>query len=409
MSFTTSRQDVHQLALAVGLLYLAEFLLVTALILRLHGQGASSATIAALMLATAVPMVLASPLAGVLVDRVDSRLLLGLAGVGQTVTCAALAWVDAPAAVLVGVAVLAVAFSVVSPVLNALVPAMVDAAHLPRANSLVASAITLGLVLGPALGGLLTGEYGTRVPVMIAAALYALACLAAVLLRTRRRRVRSDSRDGRGFADGIRLLRADPAMLGMLVLASVVALLLQVTNVAEVFLVRDTLRASATMFGLIGGAWMVGMFAGAWLVGLAAKTDGGLLRWGLSAAALQAFALAAVAFVPDASWLIVLFVFGGVGNGAMNVARQTVIGRRAPAPARGRVFSVVTAVSNIGSVVALGVGGAVVGLADPRLVYGICGALCTAAVLGYATSLLRVARALDGRAAPQPMVAAGPR
>ncbi len=198
-------------------------------------------------------------------------------------------------------------------------------------------------------------------------------------------------------------------MLGMLVLASAVALLLQVTNVAEVFLVRDTLRASATMFGLIGGAWMAGMFAGAWLVGLAAKTDGGLLRWGLSAAALQAFALAAVAFVPDASWLIGLFVLGGVGNGAMNVARQTVIGRRAPAHARGRVFSVVTAVSNIGSVVALGVGGAVVGLADPRLVYGICGALCIVAVLGYATSLLRVARALDDRAARQPMVAAGPR
>jgi hypothetical protein len=78
------------------------------------------------------------------------------------------------------------------------------------------------------------------------------------------------------------------------------------------------------------------MFAGSWLVGLGARGDGGLLRWGLAAAGLQAGALAVVAVAPDAWWLMPLFAIGGVGNGAVNVARQTLIGRRAPStPAAG--------------------------------------------------------------------------
>jgi dipeptide/tripeptide permease len=184
-------------------------------------------------------------------------------------------------------------------------------------------------------------------------------------------------------------------MTGMLVLTTAIALLLQVTNVAEVFLVRDTLDASATMFGLIGGCWMAGMFAGSWLVGLAARGDGGLLRWGLGAAGLQAAAITAVAVAPTAWWLMPLFAIGGVGNGAVNVSRQTLVGRRAPEHARGRIFSVVSAVSNLGSVVALGIGGVIVGAVEPRWVYAVCGALCLLATAGYAAPMLRVARAVE--------------
>ena len=88
------------------------------------------------------------------------------------------------------------------------------------------------------------------------------------------------------------------------------------------------------------------------------------------------------------------------GNGAVNVARQTLIGRRAPEYARGRIFSVVSAVSNTASVVSLGIGGVVVGLADPRWVYGICGALCVLVTAAYAAPLLRVARETGRPAVP---------
>jgi MFS family permease len=412
MSFTPASQpgwrDVRLVALAAALLFTGEFMVATTLLLRLHDQGASGAVIAGLMLATAVPMVLAAPFAGALVDRADSRWLLVGAGVAQVLICAALTWADATALVLVLVAALAVCFSVVSPTLSALVPTMVDPRSLPKANSLVSSANTVGLILGPVLGGLLTGAYGSRTPVLIATALYGVTAAATLLFRTRRGAEVGERRPGGGgFLAGARLLLADPVMTAQLAMTTVVALLLQVTNVAEVFLIRDTLGASATMFGAVGTCWMVGMFAGAWAVGLGARDDGGLLRWALAAAGLQAVTLTCVAGAPSVWWLMPLFAAGGFGNGVSNVARQTTFGRRAPAHARGRIFSVSAAVGNLGSVVALGVGGVVVSLAEPEVIYAVCGVLCVLATLGYTGPLLRAARRVTAdERSPAPVGAA---
>lgn len=46
------------------------------------------------------------------------------------------------------------------------------------------------------------------------------------------------------------------------------------------------------------------------------------------------------------------------------------------------------------------VGGVVVGIADPRWVYGICGVLCLLVTAGYTAPLLRVARATGGGPVP---------
>ncbi len=415
MSFTSTSEsswrDVRLVALAAVLLYTAEFLVATTLLLRLHDHGASGAVIAGLMLATAVPMVLAAPFSGALVDRANSRWLLVGAGAAQVVVCAALVWADQTVLVLGLVAALALCFSVVSPTLSALVPTMVDPESLPKANSLVASANTVGLILGPVLGGLLTGAYGSRTPVLIATGLYAVAAAATLLFRTRRGPARGERRPSSGgFLTGARLLLADPVMTAQLTMTTAVALLLQVTNVAEVFLVRDTFGASATIFGLVGTCWMVGMFAGAWAVGLGARGDAGMLRWGLAAAGLQAVTLTCVAVVPDVWWLMPLFALGGFGNGVSNVARQTTFGRRAPEHARGRIFSVSTAVGNLGSVAALGIGGVVVSLAAPEVIYAICGVLCVLATLGYTPALLRAARQVTAaERGPATVLAAGPR
>jgi len=164
--------------------------------------------------------------------------------------------------------------------------------------------------------------------------------------------------------------------------------------------VRDTLRASATMFGLIGAVWMAGMFVGSWVVGLRGRGDDSLLRWALIAAGIQALALGGVSLVPNVWWLVGLFAAGGLGNGAMNVVRQTVLGRRAPEHARGRIFAVASAIGNLGSVISLAVGGVIIGVADPRWTYGVCGALCLAATLAYAVPLTRLARQIAEPAGP---------
>ncbi|MCW2610309.1 MAG: hypothetical protein QOC93_1873 [Actinomycetota bacterium] len=390
-------RDVRVVALALSLAYLADFMVTTTLLLRLHDGGASGLVISGLLLASVLPLVVVAPVAGLLADRIDSRVLLGVAGAIQVVACLALAWVQNTAAVLALVAMLTAGLAVASPTLNALVPAMVDRNLLSRANGIIGAATTLGLILGPAAGGLLVGLSDTRMPVLLGAGLFVVFALVGLAVRTRRG-THADVAVSGGLLEGLRLLRADPALSRLLVLNAVLILLLQITNVFEVFLVRDTLHASAAMFGLIGAVWTVGMFAGSWLAGVAIRGDGGLLRWSLVAIGLQAVALTAVSTVPNAWWMAPLFAVGGVGNGAMNVLRQTLFGRRAPEHARGRVFSAATAVCNVAGVASLALGGLLTDLVDPRVGYAVCGALCLVATLGYAPSLLRLARRLEPRA-----------
>src|SRR5204862_400468 len=70
--------------------------------------------------------------------------------------------------------------------LNALVPDMVSRERLPKATAIGQTASSVGMLLAPALGGLLVGQFGLRVPLLIDAATYLAVTVAGVLIRTRR-------------------------------------------------------------------------------------------------------------------------------------------------------------------------------------------------------------------------------
>ena len=87
---------------------------------------------------------------------------------------------------MVLVALLACGLAVTQPTLAALLPAMVRPADLPRASAISQTAGSLGALAGPALAGLLVGQFGTRVPLLLDAVSYLALVAAGLLLRTRR-------------------------------------------------------------------------------------------------------------------------------------------------------------------------------------------------------------------------------
>ena len=90
MSFTSTR-DVYLLAVARGVSFLGDFMAATAILLALQERGAGGPAVAAVLIASVVPVVALAPLVGRLVDRVDSRLLLTTVGLAQAACCAAMA------------------------------------------------------------------------------------------------------------------------------------------------------------------------------------------------------------------------------------------------------------------------------------------------------------------------------
>jgi MFS family permease len=160
---------------------------VVALTLPLHDSGGGSGAIAALFVAGLLPLVGFAAIAGRLVDRYDSRYLLGWSGAAQAGLCAALAMVHSTPAVLALVAALGVGQAVNGTTWQALLPSVVGVDRLPAAMSAVQAATTAAFIAAPAAGGVLTGLYGARIPLLLDAATFAGLTVAGLLVRTRRR------------------------------------------------------------------------------------------------------------------------------------------------------------------------------------------------------------------------------
>ncbi|MEU7575037.1 MFS transporter [Micromonospora sp. NPDC049240] len=412
MSFTTGASrwpDVWLAATARGVSSCGDFLAATALTLALQSAGAGGLAVSGLLLAATLPLVALAPLTGRLADRVDSRTLLIVAGLAQSAICAALAYATTPALVLALVALLATGLAVTQPVLAALVPVMVRAEDLPRAGALNQTAGTLGALAGPALAGLLVGQFGTRVPLLVDAVSYLALVVAALLIRTRRGG-RATAAAGVAVATPAWRLRRDPMLLVMVGSVAAVVGAVGAINVIEVFFIRETLNSSTTVYGLVTGAWTAGIVLGAWLFARFARRladDGALLGAGLVLLGGCCLAVLVSAAVPSAWLLVPIWLVGGTANGGDNVFNNLLLARRVPEAARGRAFAVFGAAVQGAAMGGYLVGGLLLAVADPRPLVVGCGVVGLLVVAALAGPVRRAVRAERAAVVPAPQPAVG--
>ncbi|MGC4865494.1 MFS transporter [Micromonospora sp. DT53] len=411
MSFTTDESrwaDVWIAAAARGTTICGDFLAATALALALQGAGAGGLAVSGLLLAATLPLVVLAPLAGRLADRTDSRTLLVTIGFGQAAICALLAVVEQPVLVVGLVTLLACGLAVTQPCLAALLPAMVRPTDLPRASAISQTAVSLGALGGPVLAGLLVGQFGTRVPLLLDAATYLALVVASLLLRTRRggrrpaashavatsRAVSGGVTTAGGTEIGWRL-RRDPLMLVMVVSTAVVIAAIGGINVIEVFFIRETLGGSPTTYGLVSAAWMAGMLPGGWLaVRLARRLDddGALVRGVLATLAVCSLMVLLAATVPAAGVLVPLWLVGGAANGGDNVFANLLTARRVPEAMRARAYASYGAAVQGGSMAGFLIGGALLAAVPPRPLIAGAGVVGLLVVLVFVPVVTRAAR-----------------
>jgi MFS family permease len=109
-------------------------------------------------LAQFIPTLLFTIPAGQLADRVDRRLVLTLAIIVQLFAAALLAWGSAshfigPGVIYIASVGLGIARAIQAPAQQAIVPALVGTAELPRAMAISTAAMKIAVVAGPAVGG----------------------------------------------------------------------------------------------------------------------------------------------------------------------------------------------------------------------------------------------------------------
>jgi MFS family permease len=393
--------DVYIAALARAVSGCGDMLAATALALILVARGESGLAVAGILLAAAVPLVAVGPLAGRLADRIDSRTLIVSVGLAQTGVCVALAFANQPILIIALVATLAIGLAITGPTMSALTPLMVGRQNLAKAGGISQTAATIGMLVAPALGGVLVGAFGSRVPLLIDAGTYLSIPIAGLLIRTRRggRFRTAPVATSAGSADvaaatrrPVFRMRSDALLWPLMVMIGAVIGAISAVNVIDVFFIRQTLHAPATVYGLVAATWIVGMVFGAVIWGRQRRDDVGTAKALLLTNFATGVAITAAGLMPRVGWVVPLWLLGGVLNGMENVAIGVILGTRVPPEVRGHAGAIFNSIAGGANAFGYLAGGALLAIASPRLLVIACGLAGVAAAAIFGPPLARAMR-----------------
>jgi MFS family permease len=368
--------DVYRLAAARGISVCGDLLAATALAVTVQQQGEGGFAVAGLLLAASAPPVFLARLVGRLADRLDSRRVMLVVPPLQALCCLAMLTTTSPVALIALNALLATGVAITQPVFSALVPAMVGVRHTGRANAVLQSFTSAGLLIGPALAGLLVGVNGLAIPIVLDAVSFLAVALLCSTIRTRRNLQVATARKAAGdsAADSWRV-RKDPVLAVLFALVAFVITAASLMNVSTVFFVRDTLGASAAVYGYVMTCWMLGLVLGSWLAARKCDDDHGYATRLIAGLACISVAILVTGAAPSVAWLYGTFVLGGIGNGLQGTSASVLVARRVEEQHRGMGFAVLGAVINGAMMTGFILGGPLLEVLDPRAVIVVSGAL----------------------------------
>ena len=372
-----------------------------------RGQYGMSITQAAfqlglLGLAQFLPLMLFTPVAGVVADRFDRRTVAGLASGLDLLVALGLALVthlhmlNLP--ILYGLAAMhGMARVFIAPALSAFTPNIVPAPLMPRAIALGSMAWQIGAIGGPALAGVLFG-IDAALPYWLATGLLALTCLAIFCIR--RLPPPPGNRDThpiRQVVEGFHYVWNERFLLGCVTLDLFAVLLGGATALLPVY-ARDILYVGGHPVGPDGLGIMRAMpAAGAAIVSLVLsarpieRNVGAKMLW-----AVAAFGLVTIVFGLSRNFYLSLAMLALLGSADMVSVfiRSTLVQLNTSDDKRGRVSAIsglaISASNELGEMQS-GVAAALLG-AIGAVVFGGVGAILVTALWARFFPELRNAR-----------------
>lgn len=297
-------------------------------------------------LAEVIPFFCVAPFSGYLVDHLPRRKLGAAACALLAVNAAVLAVLASDRMQLQGlwpiylaIAIGGIGRSFLGPVYNALFARALKREQFVHGASLGSIVFQTGLVLGPALGGVLVGIAGKSMAYGLAAG-FALAAATALLAMPVSEPAQLQQRGPvfASIAEGLRFVFGHQLLLAALALDMFAVLLGGAISLAPAF-IKDVLHAGPEALGILRGAPAAGSVAVAiWLSRRPLQAGAGRILL----FAVAGFGLCMIGFgLSSVLWLSVLFLLlSGVCDGISVVVRSTILQLSTPDAMRGRVSSV---------------------------------------------------------------------
>jgi MFS family permease len=297
-----------------------------------------------LMGTVAIPMLLLAPVAGVVTDRVDKRLLLltaQLALVGTNAVVSVLVLTDAIEFwhLLAVSTVSGGCFAFVMPARQALVATLVPREKLMNAMALSTAAMNASRVIAPPLGGLLIVLLSIGGAYAVSTAFFGLAVLATFRLPSLRAVREREFTFFEDFVEGFSYIRRTPLLLGLLLFATVPMIFAMPYQTLLPVFAERVWHVGEIGFGVLQGVAGAGGLIGALAVAnLDAYPKKGRLLFG-AALAFGGF-LALFALSPFFVLALVFMTAIGFVSMVMMTVNNTAIQLIIPDEVRGRVMSV---------------------------------------------------------------------
>ena len=360
-------------------------------VIRLTG---STAALAAMAIALAVPAIVVGPVSGVFVDRWDRRRVMLASDLIRAAIVVGFIVVHSPDQVwllyLLGVAHASVG-TFFTPARTAFVPRVVPAGGLMAANSLNQITRVIASVLGSSLAGVLVGVSDVTWPAFIVdAGTFLLSFVIVSRVTTNGRALTADHEAGAGgvfesLRDGLSMVRHSRILIGTMVGAGVTMLGLGAVNVLFSPLMIHELHVPATWLGIADIAQTGSMILAAGTVVVLARRlrPTTLIVTGLTGIALIIAMVGGVSAV----WQVALLMFAvGWFVTPLEASLMTIVQTTGGDSHRGRIAATLHAVTAFTSVISMGLAGVFADVVGVRQVFVIAGvvvgvAAVTAALL----------------------------
>jgi MFS family permease len=379
-----------RLWISQGTSFVGDAVSIVALVVLVVQITGSASAVGGALVARLLPTV-ASPLAGVLADRVDRRVVLVASDLARAVLVLGLVFVRDLATIYVLVFLMGLARTVFNPTIRASFPSVVGGGDLTRANALIGGTFSTSIMVGPALGGVLVASIGVDAAFLADAATYLVSAILLSTVPLPHPRRESEQQEGfvRELRSGFGYLIGTRVPLAIVVGAFLTILTINATVPAEVFLAKETFGAGDAGYGLLVSLWGGGMVLGSAMMAVLGDRINLVFLYFLSIF-VGACALMGTGLAPAFALALGALTVEGVATGIDNVATDTILQKRVPEAFLGRVFSLRFLGYSAGEALAYPLGGLLVDAVGPRATYLLAGIATAAAGLLVLLTMISV-------------------
>lgn len=356
----------------------------------------SATLVGILMMLSALPTILFSPIGGAFADRHSRRKILIFSNLINALALLTLAILTLLAPeqsnlILAWLFVVSILVGIVTtffnPAFTASIPDLVPSERIMTANSLGQMTYQLAVFFGQGIGGALFRILGAPVLFLINAGTYLFGFISNTFIKIPQvipetsGSIKSEMGKFRDdILEGLHYVWQRRGLRNLVLVSATITFFIMPIITLMPFFVEDTLKASTDWYGYIVAADGFGSMLGYVLAGTV-KIDGKARgRLIISFMLLEAVGYGILAMSKTPVMVMALASLGGLVGGFITINITTLVQVNTPQEIRGRVFGLLATISGAAAPIAMGLSGIVADLLDQNipLVYLLCSVIMTA-------------------------------